>query len=78
MADTVADAVGINTHINYLRLDLRHGLCEDRQATPAGTGVRHIRDNPGGDLGRQDQGPLYRVARSGIRLLHDAPASAAT
>ncbi len=66
MADSAADVVGVNTHINYL--DTVYGSHYNDIIKPRllELGVRHIRDNVGGGV---VPGRYRELASSGIRLL---------
>ncbi|MFZ1431634.1 MAG: hypothetical protein WAS21_33345 [Geminicoccaceae bacterium] len=69
MADSVADAPGVNTHINYLRTIYDTGYASIVKPRLLELGIRHIRDNPGGDSDARTKGRYIELARSGIRLL---------
>lgn len=69
MADSVADAPGINTHINYLRTIYDTGYASIVKPRLLELGIRHIRDNPGGDSDAKTKGRYIELARSGVRLL---------
>lgn len=69
MADLAADVPGVNTHINYLRSIYDTGYATIVKPRLLELGVRHIRDNPGGDTDKMTKGRFTELARSGIKLL---------
>ncbi len=69
MADCVADAPGVNTHLNYLGTIYDNGYASIIKPRLLELGIRHIRDNPGGDSDNKTKGRYIELARSGIRLL---------
>jgi hypothetical protein len=69
MADSAADMVGVNTHINYRGSIYDRRWADIIRPRLLELGVRHIRDNPGdpGDVGTKQR--FADLARSGIRTL---------
>lgn len=69
MADLVADAPGVNTHINYLGTVYDRAYDSIVKPRLLELGIRHIRDSPGGDTDAMTKGRYIELARGGIRLL---------
>jgi hypothetical protein len=69
MADRAVDAIGVNTHINYLGTIYDTGYSSIIKPRLLELGVRHIRDNPGGDRDAKTKARFTELASSGIRLL---------
>ena len=69
MADIAADVPGVNTHINYLRTIYDTGYATIVKPRLLELGIRHIRDNPGGDTDAITKGRFIELAGKGIKLL---------
>lgn len=68
-ADSVADMVGVNTHISYPGTAYDTGYARIIKPRLLELGVRHIRDNPGQPLEQWVRDRYIDLARSGVRLL---------
>jgi hypothetical protein len=68
MADLAADLPGVNTHINYLGSIYDSGYASIVKPRLLELGVRHIRDNPGGDSDNKTKDRCRELAAGGIRL----------
>ena len=72
MADVAADVPGINTHINYLQATYATKFTTITKPRLLELGVRHIRDNPGGDKDNVTKGRFIELAKAGINVLFAA------
>lgn len=68
MADRAADAVGVNTHVNYSGTIYDTAFASIIRPRLIELGVRHIRDNPGDDRNATVKARYNELARNGIRL----------
>ena len=68
MADLAADLPGVNTHVNYLGSIYDSGYASIVKPRLLELGVRHIRDNPGGDSDNKTKDRYRELAANGIKL----------